>query len=93
MSPPGEPRDLVSALGRRRRLARLALWWEAVWPRAWPVLAVLGIFLIIALLDLPQRLPGIRLERAQTNDVAVEHQRAAVPEVAVDAVPEQRHCI
>ena len=59
MSPPGGPRDPVSALGRRRRLARLALWWEAVWPRAWPVLAVVGVFLILALLDLPRQLPGI----------------------------------
>ncbi|MDO9708050.1 DUF4175 family protein [Paracraurococcus sp. LOR1-02] len=43
---------------RRRRLARLALFWEAAWPRAWPVLGAIGLFLIVALLDLPQQLPG-----------------------------------
>ncbi|MCB4820552.1 TIGR02302 family protein [Roseicella sp. GB24] len=50
---------MAAALRRRRRLARLALFWEAVWPRAWPVLGALGLFLFLALLDLPQRLPGL----------------------------------
>lgn len=52
MSPPG--RDdaaraaLLARLSRRRALARWALWWEDVWPRAWPPLAVLGLFLTAA---------------------------------------------
>ncbi|WP_277751847.1 DUF4175 domain-containing protein [Dankookia rubra] len=52
------PAGLAAALRRRRRLARLALFWEAAWPRAWPVLGLLGLFLVVALLDLPQQLPG-----------------------------------
>ena len=52
--PAGPPAGRPAALGRRRRLARLALWWEAVWPRAWPVLAVVGLFLVLALLDVPR---------------------------------------
>jgi len=51
--------DPAATLRLRRLQARLALLWEAVWPRAWPVLAVLGLFLVLALLDLPQRLPGM----------------------------------
>jgi uncharacterized protein (TIGR02302 family) len=54
----GEPAGLVAALRRRRRLARLALFWEGVWPRAWPVLGIAGIFGILALLDVPARLPA-----------------------------------
>ncbi|MBE9604171.1 DUF4175 family protein [Acetobacteraceae bacterium H6797] len=34
-------------LGRQRLLARLALWWEEVWPRAWPPLGVAGVFLVL----------------------------------------------
>jgi len=41
----------------RRLLARAALGWELFWPGAWPVLAVLGIFLLLALLGLPALLP------------------------------------
>ena len=48
---------LAAMLRRRRRLARLAQFWEAAWPRAWPVLGLLGLYLVAALLDLPQRLP------------------------------------
>ena len=43
----------------RLRLARLALLWERIWPACWPALAVLGIFLILALFDLPPLLPGV----------------------------------
>lgn len=49
MIPPG--------LSRRRLLARAALGWEALWPGAWPVLAMLGVFLVLALLGLPALLP------------------------------------
>jgi uncharacterized protein (TIGR02302 family) len=48
----------LSALTRRRRLARLALAWEAIWPAIWPALGVLGLFLTLALLGLPLVLPG-----------------------------------
>ncbi|WP_431281763.1 DUF4175 domain-containing protein [Humitalea sp. 24SJ18S-53] len=44
-------------LDRRRRAARLALWWEALWPRLWPVLGVGGVFIVLALLGLPLVLP------------------------------------
>jgi uncharacterized protein YjbJ (UPF0337 family) len=48
----------LAPLGRRRRLARLALAWEAIWPAAWPALGVLGLFLTLSLLGLPLVLPG-----------------------------------
>jgi uncharacterized protein (TIGR02302 family) len=46
--------------GMRRRLilARLALIWEEAWPAVWPATAVLGVFLALALFDLPARLPA-----------------------------------
>jgi hypothetical protein len=47
-----------AALERRRLLARAALVWEAVWPRLWPALGLLGVFLVLALLGLPPLLPG-----------------------------------
>ncbi|MCW8087800.1 DUF4175 family protein, partial [Sabulicella glaciei] len=45
-------------LALKRRLARLALWWEGAWLAAWPVLAVLGLFLVFAWSGLPALLPG-----------------------------------
>ncbi|MDW8399375.1 MAG: DUF4175 family protein, partial [Acetobacteraceae bacterium] len=42
----------------RLALARLALWWEAIWPALWPPLGLAGMFLAAALLGLPQLLPG-----------------------------------
>lgn len=48
----------LAALGRRRRLASLALAWEAIWPAIWPALGVLGVYLTVALLGLPLLLPG-----------------------------------
>ncbi|EHL96745.1 TIGR02302 family protein [Acetobacteraceae bacterium AT-5844] len=45
-------------LARGRRLARLALGWEALWPRLWPVLGVVGLFATLALLGLFLHLPG-----------------------------------
>ncbi|NKE46550.1 DUF4175 domain-containing protein [Roseomonas frigidaquae] len=47
----------LRALPRRRRLARLALGWERLWPALWPPLGVLGAFLLVALLGLPLLLP------------------------------------
>ena len=47
-----------AALERRRLLSRAALLWEQVWPRLWPALGLLGLFLVLALLGLPPLLPG-----------------------------------
>jgi uncharacterized protein (TIGR02302 family) len=49
---------LTPNLPLRRLLVRLALGWEALWPRLFPVLGVLGGGLILALLDLPAALPA-----------------------------------
>src|SRR5260370_37321415 len=35
----------------RLRLARAALVWERAWPALWPVLFVLGVFVVAALFD------------------------------------------
>jgi len=49
---------LPKGLAGRRLLARAALGWEALWPGAWPVLGVLGVFVMLALLGLPSLLGG-----------------------------------
>ena len=49
----GEPR----ATGRVR-LALLALWWERLWPPLAPLFGLAALFLVLALFDLPRRLPG-----------------------------------
>jgi uncharacterized protein (TIGR02302 family) len=43
----------------RLRLARGALFWERLWPRCWPAVVVLCLFLILALFGLLVRLPGL----------------------------------
>jgi uncharacterized protein (TIGR02302 family) len=43
----------------RLRLARAALLWERVWPACWPMLAVLGSFLVVGLFDLLPLLPSV----------------------------------
>jgi uncharacterized protein (TIGR02302 family) len=45
-------------LSGRRFLARSAILFEAVWPALWPPLAVIGVFLCAALLNLPPLLPA-----------------------------------
>jgi uncharacterized protein (TIGR02302 family) len=64
-TPPGttNPRpsglaNLHRRLAGRRFLARAAILFEAVWPALWPPLAVLGLFLCAALLNLPPLLPA-----------------------------------
>src|SRR5690349_24703919 len=42
----------------RMRLARAALLWERVWPAAWPPLAIIGIFAVLALFDIFAAMPG-----------------------------------
>src|SRR5580704_13430785 len=44
-------------LGRRLVLAWAALFWERLWPGLWPAVGVAGAFLVLALFDLPARLP------------------------------------
>lgn len=44
-------------LANKRAAARAALWFEQLWPAAWPPLGVLGAFAAAALLDLPASLP------------------------------------
>ncbi|HUA53642.1 MAG TPA: TIGR02302 family protein, partial [Candidatus Sulfotelmatobacter sp.] len=45
---------------RRYRLAYAALLWEAAWPALWPALAVIGLFLAVALFDvLPELNPWL----------------------------------
>ena len=53
---PGSPNR--RRLAARLRLARGALWWERVWPAAWPALCVLGLFAVSALFDVLPLLPG-----------------------------------
>lgn len=47
--PEAPPGPAPRRLGRLRTRARLALFWEDLWPRLWPVLGVLGLFLLLAL--------------------------------------------
>lgn len=56
---PPSPEELNPALRRlaeRRALARLAILFERVWPALWPPLGVAGLFVCVALLDLPSYL-------------------------------------
>jgi hypothetical protein len=50
------PGTLLAAA--RLRLAAAALYWERVWPALWPVTALVGGFLVVALFDLLPVLPG-----------------------------------
>ncbi|HUZ71848.1 MAG TPA: TIGR02302 family protein [Stellaceae bacterium] len=45
-------------LRRRLILARSALLLERIWPALWPAAGVVGVFLALALFDLPAQLPG-----------------------------------
>ncbi len=54
-APPAPP---STPLKRRLGLAAGAVLWERLWPALWPTAAVLGVFLALALFDLPSRLPS-----------------------------------
>ncbi len=54
--PPPPPADLPRLPGKRR-IARAALWFEQLWPAAWPAIGLLGAFCVAALLELPGALP------------------------------------
>lgn len=49
---------MTGRLARLRALSRAALWWEGAWVALWPVLGLLGGFVLVALLGLPARLPA-----------------------------------
>jgi uncharacterized protein (TIGR02302 family) len=49
--------DLPRGLIRMRRRARWVLLFERVWPAVAPALGLIGVFLCLALLDLPRHLP------------------------------------
>src|SRR6185503_11382644 len=55
--PPALPPSAPARLKRRLDLATVALVWERLWPALWPSVIVLGIFLTLALFDIPTRLP------------------------------------
>ena len=58
----GELASLLRRLAGRRALARAAIVFERVWPAIWPPLGVAGLFVLVALLDLPRLLPpGVHL--------------------------------
>ena len=46
-----------AGLANKRAIARAALWFEQLWPAVWPALGVLGAFVAVALLGLPEFLP------------------------------------
>ncbi len=52
--PPAAP----PRLKRRLDLATVALVWERLWPALWPSVIVIGVFLTLALFDIPTRLPA-----------------------------------
>ncbi len=51
------PRACCAACAARRAAARAVLLFEQLWPALWPPLGVAGVFVCLALLDLPGRLP------------------------------------
>jgi uncharacterized protein (TIGR02302 family) len=55
---PEELNPLLRHLAARRALARLTILFERIWPALWPPLGVAGVFVCVALLDLPGRLPA-----------------------------------
>lgn len=54
---PPSDRDPPAGLANKRAAARATLWFEQLWPAAWPPLGVLGAFAVAALLDIPAYLP------------------------------------
>jgi uncharacterized protein (TIGR02302 family) len=48
---------LLRRLAGRRALARYAILFERIWPAIWPAIGIAGLFVCLALLDLPRMLP------------------------------------
>jgi uncharacterized protein (TIGR02302 family) len=55
---PNEVERLLHRLAGRRAQARAAILFERVWPAIWPALGVAGLFVVVALLDIPRMLPA-----------------------------------
>ena len=53
-----EVERLLHRLAGRRAQARAAILFERVWPAIWPALGVAGLFVVVALLDIPRMLPA-----------------------------------
>ncbi len=53
----GDLERLLRRLAGRRALARFAILFERIWPALWPPLGVAGLFVCLALLDVPRMLP------------------------------------
>src|SRR5690606_7455112 len=51
------PSETLPGLRGKLALARLSLAWESLWPAIWPAVAVAGLFLAFALLDVFPALP------------------------------------
>jgi uncharacterized protein (TIGR02302 family) len=58
MSRRDDPERLLHRLAGRRAQARAAILFERVWPAIWPGLGVAGLFIVVALLDIPRMLPA-----------------------------------
>ncbi len=58
MNRPNEIEQLLQRLAGRRAQARAAILFERVWPAIWPALGVAGLFVVVALLDIPRMLPA-----------------------------------
>ncbi len=56
-TPGADPGGLLRRLRSRRAATRAVLLFERLWPALWPPLGIAGLFLCLALLDLPGRLP------------------------------------
>jgi uncharacterized protein (TIGR02302 family) len=55
--PPTLPPSAPARLKRRLDLATVALVWERLWPALWPSVILVGVFVTLALFDVPTRLP------------------------------------
>lgn len=50
--------DLERRVAHKQALAWLALFWERIWPAMWPAVAILGIFVALALMEAPEAFGG-----------------------------------
>ncbi len=57
-SPPPASLPMPPGLGRRRAMTRAVLIFERLWVLLWPALGAAGLYLCLALLAVPQRLPA-----------------------------------
>jgi uncharacterized protein (TIGR02302 family) len=57
MSTGSDLERLLDKLASRRALARLTILFERLWPVLWPPVGIAGVFICVALLDVPRMLP------------------------------------